>query len=193
MEPQYMVMGQSAGVAASMAIKSDRAAQLIDVYELRRKLLEQKQVLSLKDNPYGLWNSQDVIIIDNNMKGFVSFTGDWFEEEKVNAERYEMNFRYCPEGRKGVFEYRPYLFKDGTYDVFIWYPSSKTYNNNVPLFIKHSDGLDKTFINQQEDGGNWQKVGQYKFSKGRGSSVSIVSDLSSGIVVADAIKFELVR
>ena len=193
MEPQYMVMGQSAGVAASMSINSDRPVQLIDVFELRRKLKAQKQVLSLKDNPYGLWNSQDVIIIDNNMKGFVSFTGDWFEEETVHTGRYEMNFRYCPGGRRGVFEYKPYFFKGGTYDVFIWYPSSAEHSIKVPLFIKHSNGSDNVFVNQQKDGGKWLKIGQYNFDKGRDSSISIVADISQDMVVAVAVKFELVK
>jgi hypothetical protein len=193
MEPQYMLMGQSAGVAASIAIKTDRPVQLIDVFELRRKLKEQNQILSLKDNPYGLWNSQNEIIIDNNMKGFVSFTGDWFEEETVHKGRYEMNFRYCPKGRGGVFDYKPYFFKDGTYNVFIWYPASTDYSNKVSLLIKHSNGSDNVFINQQKDGGKWIKIGQYKFKMGRGSGISILADLSEDIVVADAVKFELVK
>jgi hypothetical protein len=189
MEPQYMVMGHSAGVAASMAIKAGRPVQLIDVFELRRKLQEQRQVISLNSNPYGLWNSEDEIIIDNNMKGFVSFTGDWFEEETVHTGRYEMNFRYCPEGRGGIFEYRPYLFKDGTYNVFIWHPASNDYSDKVPIFINHGNGSDDVFINQQKNGGKWLKIGQYYFEKGKGSGVSIVADLSKEMVVADAVKF----
>ena len=104
MEPQYMIMGQSAGVAAAMAAQSRRPVQKIDIYALQEKLKRENQILSLKTNPYGLWSSEKEIIIDNNMKGFTSFTGDWYEEETVHTgtlrdelpaerERAERNFR----------------------------------------------------------------------------------------------------
>jgi len=52
MEPQYMIAGHSAGVAAAMAIKSGRALHHIDVEAFGQRLAGQKQILSLeKGNP----------------------------------------------------------------------------------------------------------------------------------------------
>ena len=45
MEPVYMVLGHSAGVAAAMAVKSGKAVQDIDMTAYLGKLREQKQVL----------------------------------------------------------------------------------------------------------------------------------------------------
>jgi hypothetical protein len=45
MEPVYMVLGHSAGVAAVMALRSGKAVQEIDVARLTQKLKEQRQVL----------------------------------------------------------------------------------------------------------------------------------------------------
>ena len=45
MEPQYMILGQAAGVAASMAIRGARAVQDVDTAELRRVLVEQGAIL----------------------------------------------------------------------------------------------------------------------------------------------------
>jgi len=49
MESQYMIVGQSAGTAAAMAVKSNRPVQKIDIFELQTKLKKNKQVLSSDD------------------------------------------------------------------------------------------------------------------------------------------------
>ncbi len=48
MEPVFMILGQSAADAASLAIKSNLPVQKIDYEKLRDLLISQKQVLSLK-------------------------------------------------------------------------------------------------------------------------------------------------
>jgi hypothetical protein len=189
MEPQYMIMGQSAGVAAAMAIAGNRPVQQVDVFELQKKLVAAKQVLSLKNNPYGLWNNENEIIIDNNMKGYTFFTGDWREEETVHTGRYEMNFRFKPHKAAGTFEYSPYFFHDGNYHVYMWYPASKEYATNVSIIIHHARGVEKKTINQQKDGGKWVQIGTYPFLKGQKLALTIEGE-SGKYVVADAVKFE---
>jgi hypothetical protein len=112
-------------VAAAIASKTGRAVQKLDIHELQEKLTAQNQVLTLKGNPYGMWSNENEIIIDNNMKGFTFFTGDWHEDEVTHTGRYEMNFRVKPTNSTGTFEYIPYFFKRGKYNVYMWYPSAK--------------------------------------------------------------------
>ena len=45
MEPQYMIAGHAAGVAAAMAAKSDAGLHRIDVRRLQEKLQSQKQIV----------------------------------------------------------------------------------------------------------------------------------------------------
>jgi len=47
MEPQYMILGHSAGVAAAQAVQTGRPVHKIDIDRLQRRLREQKQVLAL--------------------------------------------------------------------------------------------------------------------------------------------------
>jgi hypothetical protein len=192
MEPQYMIMGESAGVGAAMAVKSNRPVQKIDVYSLQEKLLSYNHILSLKGNPYGKWNTENEIVIDNQMKGFASFTGNWFVQEKVNPERFEMNFRHKPKGQVGDFQFHPYLFKSGLYKVSIWYPSSKEYDKEVPVIIHHQNGESKLKVDQRSNGGKWIDLGEFNFKEGTNLALTILGE-SSKYVVADAVKFEWVK
>ncbi len=47
MEPQYMIAGHSAGVAAVMAVRSGVPVHKIEILKLQRRLREQKQIISL--------------------------------------------------------------------------------------------------------------------------------------------------
>lgn len=48
MEPVFMVLGQSAAAAASLAIDDGVSVQQVDYQKLRRRLLRDKQVLEWK-------------------------------------------------------------------------------------------------------------------------------------------------
>ncbi|CAN5328100.1 FAD-dependent oxidoreductase [soil metagenome] len=189
MEPQYMIMGESAGTAAAMALKSNRPVQKVDIFSLQEKLRGYNQTLSLKENPYGIWNTENEIIIDNNMKGYTSFTGNWHEQETVHTGRFEMNFRYKPKGTSGEFQYMPYFFKEGSYKVFMWSPSDKSYEAKVPVTIIHAEGEAKKHVNQQKNGGRWVELGTYAFKKGQNLAVVIHGENDKN-VIADAVKFE---
>jgi len=50
MEPVFMVLGQSAATAACQAIDDQKAVQDINYSQLKKKLLEDKQILEVKIN-----------------------------------------------------------------------------------------------------------------------------------------------
>jgi hypothetical protein len=91
------------------------------------------------------------------MKGFTFFTGDWHEDEVTHTGRYEMNFRVKPANGTGTFEYMPYFFKRGKYNVYMWYPSDQEYESKVPVEIHHSNGIDKLNIQPTK---RWWKMEQ---------------------------------
>jgi hypothetical protein len=49
MEPQYMIMGQAAGIVASLAVHAEVPVQKVDIDQLQAKLHAQKAVLHLRD------------------------------------------------------------------------------------------------------------------------------------------------
>jgi hypothetical protein len=192
MEPQYMIMGESAGVAAAMAAQNNRPVQKLDIYALQGKLNSRGQVLTLKDNPYGKWGNENVFVIDNNMKGFTTFTGNWYEEETVHTGRHEMNFRVSPSGQSGNFYFAPYFFKSGMYNIYTWNPSSPEYESEVQLTISHAGGDEKFTINQQENGGSWVLLGTRRFNQGYGTAITVHGEREK-YVIADAVKFEFIE
>ncbi|NUQ30147.1 MAG: FAD-dependent oxidoreductase [Acidobacteriaceae bacterium] len=53
MEPQYMMLGQAAGVTAAMAVRDKTAVQEIDVKALQKRLREQKAILHIDQEESG--------------------------------------------------------------------------------------------------------------------------------------------
>jgi hypothetical protein len=49
MEPQFMIVGQSAGVAAAMAARSDVPVHHLDIRVLQQRLRQARQILTLAD------------------------------------------------------------------------------------------------------------------------------------------------
>src|SRR4030042_2772871 len=192
MEPQYMIMGHAAGIAAALAISDGRAVQKVDIADLQKKLTEQGQILSLKENIYGAFSFTDEIIIDNNMIRFTEKTGLWPEIETEPDNRYQMNFARNDDNR-GTFIFRPWLEETGKYEISAWYPSSKKYSDKVSVKIKHSTGVDIRGLDQTRNGGQWILLGTYDLEEGNKSHVIFDAAESEGIVVADTIKFRKLK
>ncbi|MEY4482931.1 MAG: hypothetical protein RL693_383 [Verrucomicrobiota bacterium] len=59
MEPVWITLGLSAGIAAAHAIKENVAVQTIDFPRYRRALLDAGQILELNDTTEPVWNSRE--------------------------------------------------------------------------------------------------------------------------------------
>ena len=191
MEPQYMIMGQAAGVAAAMSAKENQPVHRINIIELQKKLSNRGQVLSLKENIYGAFDYKDEIIIDNNMKRFTEKSETWRGNETEHNGRYQMN--YVQNDEQGTFSFKPWLKKAGLYEVSIWYPSKKSYSDAVQILINHHNGITKKVVNQQNNGGKWMILGRFEFESGTQKVLTVVSEETKGTVVADAIKLRFIK
>jgi hypothetical protein len=52
MEPQYMIIGQAAGVAAALAVHLHVAVQEIPIQELQKRLSSNGAILNLEDQSH---------------------------------------------------------------------------------------------------------------------------------------------
>jgi hypothetical protein len=113
MEPQYMIAGHAAGVAAAMASKGNRAVQRIDIIALQAKLLQQGQILSMEENLNGFFQQGNTVIVDDDMMRFVEKEGTWTLSEDPDVARHDITYYINTDKEPAKIMYQPHLPKDG--------------------------------------------------------------------------------
>jgi hypothetical protein len=188
MEPVFMVLSQSAAVAAVLAIDSKKSVQQIDVKKLQR---------ILKTNPLAD-NSTPEILVDNDDAAHIIKTGDWATSH---------NGCYGPSvfiddgGSNAAKSVRfiPGIIRAGKYKVYSYFP--KLANAASETTITVFDGKTKTEVRIKESeinvegqtSGEWVALGSYDFPAGTHSYAEISNENANGAVVADAILFVPVK
>jgi hypothetical protein len=193
MEPQYMIAGHAAGVAAAMAGKGKTPVQLVDVSVLQSKLLQQQQILSMEENKNGYFQQGNTVIVDDDMTRFVEKEGEWSLSENPEVIRHQITF-YTNTGKDPAsITYQPWLPKAGNYAVYGWWAKDPKAATNVPLTIHYKGGTKTMKMNQQQTGDGWVPLGNYNFVEGKNGKIVITNEGADGMVEADAFKFELLK
>ena len=193
MEPQYMIAGHAAGVAAAMAVEENLAIQRVDVAALQAKLLEQGQIISMEENPNGFFQQGNTVIVDDDMMRFVEKEGNWALSENPDVARHDITF-YTHAGKEPArIAYQPHLPKSGNYRVYGWWPKAAAAATNVPVTIEHTGGTKALKVDQRQTGDGWVMLGTYPFEAGIQGKITLATDGADGTVAADAFKFEWVK
>jgi hypothetical protein len=193
MEPQFMTIGHASGVAAAMASRQQVAVQRVDIAVLQKKLLEQRQVLSFEKNPNGIFGQNNTVVVDDDMRRFVTRTGTWRSSENPTFARHAITCLISSKTEPSSIIYQPYLPENGNYNVYGWWPSAPDFATNASLVIQHADGTTQLSINQREKGGQWIKLGTFRFDKGYDGTVKLDNRTADGLVAADAFRFERIK
>jgi len=184
MEPVFMILGQSAATAASIAIDDGVDVQNVDYEKLSERLKQDGQILykSLPDEP------KDAIIIDNNDSA-CTFDSDWIISGSTTGI-YGLNYAHDGKRKEGWAKWTPTIEKAGNYEIYMWWTSHSNRPNAVPLEIVYNGQVDTSkTVNQQENGGQWVYIGTYYLSEGTDNYVKILST-GTGYTIADAVKFQ---
>ena len=186
MEPVFMVLGQSAAVAASMAIEAGVPVQAIDVAALQREL---------RQNPLADRSTPE-ILVDNADADRVEITAYWNE---VDAS--ETYGGYGPStlhdggtGADGVVRFKPDLAQAGPYAVYLYWPRlrdrSREAATNVPVDVRHAEGRASFTVDQRAQAGDWLLLGTFPFDPDEEAYVEVRNDRADGVVLADAALFK---
>ena len=183
MEPVFMVMGQSAVVAAVMAIDKKTDLHAVDIRQLQQTLLS---------NPLADGSIPEVMV-DNDSK-HVLLTGNW-KKEKTGAYGPSM-FTDDSKGMESKsVRFMPVLKNSGNYHVYVYFP--KLQNGSSKTSISIFDGMQNkqkiieaaTIKVEGQTSGEWVDLGIHSINKNKKPYIEISNKGADGIVVADAVLF----
>jgi hypothetical protein len=181
MEPVFMVLGQSAAVAAAVAIDSKKPVQQVDVKKVQQ-LLKQDPLLD---------GSGPQILVDNDDKGVV-VAGNWRKEKagSYGPSRLSSN---ASETSTGFVQFIPSIVTNGKYTVYVYY--AKTDKVAPATRIQVYDGQkvndvrieNATVAITGQTSGQWVSLGNFDIKSNQKPYVKILSKGAEGIVNADAV------
>jgi hypothetical protein len=181
MEPVFMVLGQSAAVAAVVTINDKTTVQQVDVEKIRNKM----QLDPLADG------SQLDVLVDNDSDP-VKVTGDW-KREKTGAYGPSM-FTDDSKGKVArSVTFFPALQEDGNYHVYVYFPKVQDASSKTHVAVFDGAHKKERFVEtaslkvEGQTTGEWIDIGNYKFKADSKASIEISNKNADGVVVADAV------
>jgi hypothetical protein len=184
MEPVFMVLGQSAAIAASLALENGNDVHKVDIKNLQD---------ILKKDPL-MNGSTPEVLVDNDDKESVTTKGDW-QVLKKGAYGHSMFIDSSKGASLKSVRFSPRLSKTGAYQLYIYIPKLKAMASQVPISISTISGIKQIVIKPAEvivegqTSGEWVSIGTYRLAKNKQSFVEIRNAKADGYMPADAILF----
>ncbi len=184
MEPVFMVLAQSAAVAAVQAIDGKTSVQKVDVAKVQQ---------ILKSDPLAD-GSVPQVLVDNDDSASVDVMGNWTQKARVG---FGPSALIADKGvSNATVKFKPTISKDGDYQVYAYFmPKYAGISSTITVVV--SDGSKDTEVPvslaaleaQGQTSGEWIDLGKFKLNAADKPSVAITTRGASGVVVADAVLF----
>lgn len=183
MEPVFMVLGQSAAVAACQAIDKKIPVQQVNVNTVQQ---------ILQSNPLADGSTPELLV--DNIDTNVRVAGQW---------KTEMNGGYGPSylvdtskaATAGFVQFMPNVIKSGHYQVYSYFPKAKNASANTVIAVFDGQKVTEKIINQADiqvqgqTSGEWISLGSYELPKGKKAYVQVSNKNADGAIIADAVLF----
>ena len=185
MEPVFMVLAQSAAVAAVQAIDKKISVQNVDV----KAIQDVMRTDPLADR------STPEILIDNDDTA-VTKSGNW-ETEKGKGSYGPSLFK--SNDSKGVVTFKPDFKKKGTYQVYMYLPKIDGLSKSITATVRLGKTKKDVIIHPQDiqvvgqTSGEWVSLGKFGFEVGSQQQIELSAKDGDGFVVGDAVLFVPVR
>ncbi len=198
-EPTWMILGQSAGVAGALAAKKEVTVQKLPYPALRERLLAQGQVLDLPVLAAPSSEVKQAVGIDSaKLTGIVlddkqaTFEGEW---KASSGFKPYIGSGYVHDNKRGdgksTATFRIKAPKSGRYDLRIAYSPHETRSKNVPITIE--SGGQKTLLTFDQTqplpaGEAFRSAGFIQLKSDAETKIVISNHGTEGFVIVDAIQ-----
>lgn len=198
-EPTWMILGQSAGVAAALAAKQNVAVQKLPYPALRDRLLAQKQVLEIpvlaapSPEPKGAMNIDPSklpgIVLDDKQ---AALEGEW---KSSSGFKPYIGTGYVHDDKRGdghsIATFRLKVPKSVRYDLRIAYSPHETRASKVPIIIE--SGTQKAMLTFDQTqplpaGEAFRSAGFIQLTSDAETKIIISNTGTEGFVILDAIQ-----
>lgn len=197
MEPVFMIMGESAALAAGLSIDAGVPVQKVDYAKLREKLVADGQLLAWNPAVKGQSHDhQDVqeapklpgIVIDDTA---AVRTGTWLDGSVNSAVRIGSGYIHDGDSGKGekTLTWKVEVLTAGEYEIIFHYPPNGNRAANAPVTVE-AGGEPKSFkINERnaKTGGAFS-LGKYQLTPGKPVTVRVSNAETDGYVAADGLQ-----
>jgi hypothetical protein len=196
-EPTWMILGQSAGIAAAMSAKQNLAVQKLPYPALRERLLAQKQVLDLPvladlpPEPKGAVNIDPKtlpgIVLDDEQ---AELKGEWSRSSNFKPH---IGTGYRHDDNRGDGEsiaiFRFNAPKPGKYDLRMAYSAHETRATKVPVTIESGGRKTEIQVDQTKllpAGEAFRSIGTIELHGE--STITLTNQETDGFVILDALQ-----
>ena len=198
-EPTWMILGQSAGIAAALAAREKVDVQNLAYPQLRERLLAQGQVLELPDPAtlQPIVNTR-VSIDPKTLPGIVlddsqaELKGEWAGSTNFKPH---IGTGYLHDGERGdgrnVATFGCEVPKTGTYRVLMAYSAHETRAKEVPLVIQQGEAKVTLTVDQTQplpSGQSFRPVGSVDSQADQDIVITVSNEGTKGFVILDALQ-----
>ncbi|QDT09642.1 FAD-dependent oxidoreductase [Stieleria marina] len=187
MEPVFMILGQSAGTAAAMAITEKIAVQKVDYPALRAKLARDAQRLT--------WDQTPVHKPAKMLTGLVTDDKDAQTAGAWTAGTLSPVFgpAYLHDGNTGKGEktatFKISVPQPGTYEVNLLYVASSNRSTTTPVTVSVGDEAKELTVNQRKATAVGSSLGKFRVNDCL--MVTVSNRNTDGFVVVDGVQLLL--
>ena len=186
-------MGVAVGYAASLC--HNYACLPRAIYQSAAKTTELQMLIG------GVWPERiwvepmlpgKTVIVDNSDVPPVDIAGNWTTSTSATGEFEGDDYFHDGNTGKGAdkwIRYVPDLPEAALYEVYQKWSASANRASNAGIEIVHADGTNTVTVDMQQNGGEWNLLGTWRFAAGTNGSARILTEGSDSYVIADAFKF----